>query len=144
MLSPMPFESREHRIRQLFDQLGPMTTADTAKRCVDAGIFSEEEVIAFGMRSIQAEVRKALKRADQSGLPFAGQTTNSDDTGAAVWSQRAFWLYDDYDLNVRESMTHIRSMYTEAVKLADECEDRFGRRPSTRLPDDAEPLSGVA
>lgn len=128
MLSTMPAVSRDQRIRDAFAQAGAMTTGEFARHCIEIGIYTEEDLESFAIQHVQSEVRKALKRPDLTGLPFAGQTTEKVD-GAAVWKQRNLWTYDDYAVNIRELITQRDTLHTEAVKLSDECRERFGIAP---------------
>lgn len=137
MLKPWPEKSREQQIRDEFSSLGNgMSTARFAQHCLDAGFWSEDEQRGFILRNAQSEVRKALKKHDASGLPFAGQTVHNDEDGGAIWAPRLMWFFDDYTLNVGELVTQRNTLHLEAIALAEECFTRFGMAPSVDWPDD--------
>lgn len=130
-LKSPPIESREESIRNLFREFGgSMSTNSFAEKCVDSGIYTDGELRSFGLRHVQAEVRRALKHADANGLPFAGQTAECEEGGAHVWKIRQAWLFEDYELNVRDLMAQATSLRINAYKLMAECEEIHGRRPS--------------
>jgi hypothetical protein len=133
VLTPMHETSREDRIRDLFLEAGGMSTAEFTHHCRDVKIWSDDEWNALAFRSAQAEVRKALRKLDASGLPFAGQTTTKTEDGAHVWMTRQMWVYEDYALNISELVEQRDKCHETAVTMADECRGRFGRSPSLGL-----------
>lgn len=140
MLTPMPMLSRDERIRQEFERVGPMSMNRFALHCLSAGIWPDHEVSRFAVNAAQAICRKALKHPDASGLPFAGQTTIRDEADSEgtdgesekaplQWAQRSFWGYDDYALNIQEGLIQRDAIHFHVIDLADECRGRFGRAP---------------
>lgn len=130
MLKLQPKDSPDQRIRDEFASVGgAMSTASFAKHLIDSGFWDSEELDAFAVKAVQGQIRSALKKHDAMALPFAGQTTDKDEDGAPVWKQRNLWSYETYELNVATRLTQSESLYTEAQKLSDECELKFGRSP---------------
>lgn len=124
-----PPEAREVRIRRLFGELGgSMTTREFAGECINAGVWTENELSSIQIRGVQSEIRLALRKSDSAGLPFAGQTTERPD-GQPVWKQRPLWLFADYELNICELVSQRDECHATALKLADECADKFGSAP---------------
>lgn len=136
MLKVQPEKSLDRRIREEFETVGGgMSTAAFAEHCIEAGVWTDEEIEAFTLRSAQSEVRRALKKPDVFGLPFAGKTTESDEeTGAPVWQQRTFWTYDDYAMNIHDLIAQRDTLHHEAHHLASECNAKFGKAPSIHEP----------
>lgn len=129
-----PKTSRDQRIREEFDAVGgSMTTVLFAQHCINAGVWKQDELDRFALSHAQSEVRRALKKADGAGLPFAGQTHAIED-GAHLWTQRKLWVYEDYAINVAELVTQRDTMHWQALALADECRDRYGHAPMVDLP----------
>lgn len=132
MLSVQPIESASERIRNEFERIGGgLSTAAFAAHCIEAGIWSEDEVAKFALRGAQSAVRSALKEDDDRGLPFAGQTTEKDDTGAHLWQLRLLWDLDTYGLNIADLETQSRTLNRKASKLRSECVQRYGIVPFT-------------
>jgi hypothetical protein len=133
VLHPFPEKSRDQRIRDEFVAVGgSMGTNRFARHCISAGIWFDDELEALQVKAVQSKIRDALRVADASGLPFAGQTTRTeeDDERAPVWMQRHLWDYGDYALNIGERVKQRDSLHYEAIGLHDECLARFGRAPS--------------
>lgn len=130
MLKLQPEQSREDRMRALFESSGGMSTAAFTQRCRDEGIWDDDEWESLAFRQAQNEVRRALKKLDNVGLPFAGQTTITDDDGAVVWMTRRMWSFEDYAVNINELVEQRDRCHDAAVALADECRNRHGRAPS--------------
>jgi hypothetical protein len=126
-LHGQPAKSRAERIRDLFTG---GSTAELAHICIEAGLWTDDEMKRFQFRAAQNECRAALKEKDSSGLPFAGQTTTRDDEGATIWRTRNLWAYDDYEINVKELVLQRDECQVMALALVKECSTRFGRSPS--------------
>lgn len=121
--------SREQQIRDVFETHGRMMTIrDLAKACIADGIWSRDELNRIAVQAVQGQCRTALKQRDAAGIPNAGQTTQADDDGQAVWKARQLWLFDDYVLNVREHVDQRNENHAIALKIAAEGELRY-RRP---------------
>lgn len=121
---------RDQQIRDLFATLGgSMTTAQFARECIEYGIWSDVEQDRIIIRAAQSEIRRALKVEDAAGLPTAGKTTDTDDDGAPVWKARQLWLFEDYELNILDLVGQRDELHGNALKLAVECEVRYGRAP---------------
>lgn len=132
-----PREARDVRIRAEFEQVGgSMGTNEFARHCVDSGIWESHELERIQLAGVQSEIRKALKKADATGLPFAGPTAETDGEGAPVWKQRTFWEFADYESNVRELIAQRDVLHLEALALAEECRRRYGRAPAIAGLDD--------
>jgi hypothetical protein len=121
-------QTRAERIRSLFKRVGAISTNAFVERCIDEGIFTESEIKAAARSAFQKVVRDALRADDGNGLPFAGQTCNTDGDGQQEWAQRTLWSFDDYELNVNERIAHRDGEHITAVRLANECEERYGKR----------------
>jgi len=121
-------QTRAERIRALFKKIGAISTGAFVDRCIEDGIFTEDEVRAAARSAFQKVIRDALRADDASGLPFAGQTCNTNGDGQVEWAQRSLWSFDDYELNVSERIAHRDGEHITAVRLANECEQRYGRR----------------
>lgn len=125
---------REQRIRDVFnDHGGAMTTIDLARACVDAGIWTQDELDRIAIKSVQELCRRALNVKDAAGLPAASRTTETNDDGQPVWKARQLWLFADYELNIRSHIGQRDEDHAVAVKLAAECEARYGKAIS--IPD---------
>lgn len=132
MLTVQPIESASERIRDEFKRIGGgLSTAAFAAHCIESGIWTEDEVARFALRGAQSAVRSALKEDDERGLPFAGQTTEKDDTGAHLWQLRFLWDFDTYGLNIADLEQQSRTLAHKATKLRVECAERFGVVPFT-------------
>lgn len=139
MLTPMPMLSREQRIRDEFERVGPMTIPAFARHCLSIGIWAEHEIAGFALTTVEGKIRQALKAPDTSGLPYAGPTNPRDDDEAAdedesgskaqPWRTRPLWNFDDYVLNIAEGIKQRDAIHFHIVDLADECRGRFGRAP---------------
>lgn len=139
---PVPIESEERRIRKFFEDVGGgLSTATFARLAIEHGVWTEWELDRFRLQAAQARIRRHLKKPDASGLPFAGQTVDHDDSGAPIWLQRSFWSFDDYDLNVRELASQVNQRYWSAIGLMEECRERFGRAPDVKLIEAEEEVS---
>lgn len=122
-----PMLPREHRIREVFEiNGGAMTTLDLARACVGAGIWTQDEMDRIAIKSVQEICRRALNVKDASGLPSASRTTQTNDDGQPIWKARQLWLFDDYKLNVVAHLGQRDEDHVVAVKLAAECEARYG------------------
>lgn len=121
-------DSRKEQIRKLFKRVGATSTRGLAKLCIDEGIFSDTDVENAALTTFQNVVRDSLSEDDDTGLPFAGQTATFDVDHQRLWKQRALWEYDDYVVNVEEHITQRDAGHVMAVRLADECEQRFHLR----------------
>lgn len=126
-------QSRGQRIRDEFARAGAgMSTASFAQHCITWGVWTVEELDQFTLKAAQAEVRKELKVLDAKGLPFAGKTTETDETGAPVWSQRTYWTVDDYGVNIAEYDTQIGTLSRQREAMKSECVERYGVLPFAR------------
>lgn len=135
MLKAMPEKSRDVRIREEFSLVGgAMSTSRFTHHCREVGIWDADEWESLAFRAAQNFVRHALRKPDESGLPFAGQTTIGDEQGAKVWRRRTLWEFADYELNVKELLGQRDRLHETAVALLDECRDRFGRVPPIVYP----------
>lgn len=121
--------SRDQLVRDEFTQVGGMDMRAFARHCMAVGIFTFEERDELELRGVTAICRRALKKPDGAGMPLAGQTTFVTDDGAPIWQPRQLWLFEDYQLNYAEGMAQAGTLIGIAERLADECEERFGRRP---------------
>ena len=121
-------ETRAERIRTLFKRIGAISTGAFVDRCIEDGIFTEAEVRAAARSAFQKVIRDALRADDASGLPFAGQKCSRDGDGQVEWAQRSLWAFEDYELNVNERIAHRDGEHITAVRLANECEQRYGQR----------------
>ncbi len=127
----------EERIRELFRDLGgSMSTAQFAQECIDQGIWNDDELARFELQRAQSIVRRVLKEPDASGLCYAGPTAESSEDGSPIWSQRAFWEYADYEFNIGIAIKQRDERWGQAIKLADECRDRFGTAPDVSASED--------
>lgn len=135
--------SRDSRILEEFKRIGGgMSTSAFARHLMSmTDIFSFDERERWELHGAQAAVRESLRKRDGSGLPSAGQTTAKDETGAPVWTVRQEWLFADYELNVRDLAKQRDTLHDEAVKLADECEGRYGQRPFVGFPGEMDDFS---
>lgn len=122
--------AREQAIREEFCRVGGLSMAAFARHCMAIGLFTFEERDAFELRGAMAIVRRALKKPDESGLPLAGQTTFVDEDGAPIWQPRQLWLFEDYQLNYADAWSQADVLIGTAERIADECQERFGRRPA--------------
>lgn len=140
MLKQQPEKSIDQRIRDEFDAVGGgMTTSQFAAHCIDAGVWSDDEITSGTLRWAQSEVRSALKKPDAFGLPFAGKTATTDlETKAPVWRQRTYWEYQDYALNIGELVSERDVLHQNALMLQSECRSKFGKAPSVPGLDEGE------
>jgi hypothetical protein len=130
----IPTESEERRVRKFFEQIGgAMSTAAFARLAIERGVWTQQELDRFNVQAAQARIRRYLKKPDASGLPFAGQTVEHDESDAPIWKQRFLWDFEDYDLNVRELASQVNQRYWNAIGLINECRARYGRVPEVRL-----------
>lgn len=130
MLKVQPEQSIDQRIREEFESVGGgMSTASFSRHLLDAGFWNADEIESLALRNIQSIVRKALTKHDGMALPFAGQTAEKDESGAPIWTQRKFWSYEAYELNIVSRLTQSETLYVEATNLDRECKTRFGRSP---------------
>lgn len=122
--------NRTKMIRDLFETHGgELSTYAFAELCIAEGLYTEDELSKASIRWVQGSVRRVLKRPDESGLPFAGETTERDESGSPLWRQRKLWLYEDYELNIHTHLTNRDENHRAAVALTRECAARFGRCP---------------
>lgn len=122
-----PVLPRDRRIRDVFEgNGGAMTIRDLAHACVDADIWTRDELDLIAFRSVQEQCRRVLREKDSGGLPKVSRTTDTSDDGLSIWKQRELWLPGDYELNCAEHISQRDEGHTIAVKLAAECEIRFG------------------
>lgn len=134
-----PIESEERRVRKFFAESGgAMSTAAFARLALSRGVWTEQELDRFTLQSAQARIRRYLKKPDASGLPFAGQTVDHDESDAPIWKQRFLWDFEDYTLNVKELASQLNQRYWSAIGLINECRDRYGRVPDVRLLDNGD------
>ena len=139
-MKQQPEQSTDQRIRNEFEAVGGgLTTSQFAAHCIDAGIWTDEEIDAGIHRWAQSEVRSALKKADIYGLPFAGKTIERDEeTKAPIWKQRPFWGFADYVYNIQDLVSQRDVLHQEALLLQSECLSRFGKAPAIPDLDDGE------
>lgn len=122
-----PTLPREQRIREVFESKGAaMTIPALAQACVDAGIWTPDELTRLALGKVREDCRRALRVKDASGLPKVSQTAETDDDGLPVWKARQLWMFADYELNIREHIGQRDEGHVVAVKLAAECEARYG------------------
>ena len=117
-------ETRKQRIQSLFKEVGAMSTHAFVMRCIERGIFTDEEQAAAYFAAFAKIVREALGAEDETGLPFAGQTIERDGDGQMVWKQRELWAVADYQLNIDERIADRDANHIVAVRLANECQRR--------------------
>jgi hypothetical protein len=123
---------------------GPVSTRMLAHRCLDAGVFDQEWQESAVIRAAQEECRGVLKGCDIHGLPIAGKTAETDDTGAPLWVQRELWDYDTYALNIGEYANQRDRNHEKALLLRNECRRKFGRAPAVSGLDGAGGIEGAA
>lgn len=126
MLIVQPVESMGQRIREEFRRVSGLSANAFAQHCIDAGLWTDDELEAIQLRGVAQIVKRELRARDKQRLPFAGQTTETDDDGAPIWKQRRFWDLDTYLLNISNLETKASTMFEEASALRDEVVDRFG------------------
>lgn len=130
MLKLQPETSIDQRIRDEFTAIGGgMSTAVFARHCLDQGFWDSGEIEALALRNIQSLIRKSLTKHDDMALPFAGQTTEKDESGSPIWKQRSLWSYEAYELNILNRLTQSDTLLSEATNLSQECIARFGHSP---------------
>jgi|SRR6185437_9139203 len=120
-----PDGPRDQRIRDEFAN-NQMSLSAFTHHCAARGFWTPEEVDAYAFRAQQNEIRRALKIRTENGLPFAGPTTKMDESGAPIWSQRAFWDLDDYVGNIRELKDQAETMIAIAEEMIREAIYRYG------------------
>lgn len=118
--------SRKQQIRDLFNRVGPTSTRALVELCFDEGIYTDADAATAKVRAYQGEIREALSVSDDAGMPQAGQSTERDEDNHPLWKQRGIWEFDDYELNVRTLVVQRDTGHVQAVRLAAECERRFG------------------
>jgi len=119
------WSTRSARIRAIF-QSG-QTVAATTELCLDADLWSKNEIRNKATTACRNEVRAALGEL-QDGVPFAGPTGARED-GAPVWRQMEFWSYDDYVYNYQEYRGRGGSNIAVANHIAERCCDQYRTGP---------------
>lgn len=130
--------SRHDLIWGVFEDLGGMATiADIREQCLEEGVFSPEHKRTLLHRGLDSEIRRVLKERDASGLCRSGPTEPLEEAETGpVWKQRVLWDFADYAFNIRGLIEQRDECWGEAIKLADECRDRFGDAPTVDAPED--------
>lgn len=130
--------NRAHAIRELFGEVGGMMgTREFARTCIEHGLYTADELDRASVTWVQGEIRRALKRIDESGLPFAGQTIERGTDNEPIWKQRRYWFYEDYEANIHEHLRNRDENHKAAIALTRECSARFGRSPFIPAIDEA-------
>jgi len=80
----------------------------------------------LAMRSVQDACLRALKRKDQSGLSVCLPSAERNADSQPIWKARQYCLPMDYVENVKAHLKQRNEDHIVAVKLADECEQRYG------------------
>lgn len=118
--------TRTERIQALLTSSGGfLSVPELANLAFEEGIITAEDDEAAAYKNRLEIVRSALKRKDDSGLPFALPV----DPEREIWKQREMFSRGDYEVAIATRVKGIREDHTIVVMLADECEDRFGFRP---------------
>jgi hypothetical protein len=134
-------EPRQGHIRRLWGELGGQMTMDAfAHELIALGVYSDDEVRAYGVRKVGDEARRFLKQKDASGLPFACESAEVDEeSGAPIWITRTLMGYEDYAHVIIKGAKALRDDHQSLVALQRECYRRYGRAPEVPdLVDDTE------
>ena len=116
-------------IRATFRGAGPLSMRALARLCINRGVFSEGWLESASIRAAQNQCRRALKDCGIDGLPFAGKTSEEDDSGKPIWLQREFWNYDAYVVNIVQSVDQRDANHEQATRMHRECYEKFGKAP---------------
>lgn len=109
---------------------GMMTTLRLAHACIEADLYTEVELANASVRWVMSECRKALKKTDKYGLPYAGPTPGTvDDEAGPLWKQLALWSYADFEYNICDRASGLVSDYEILIRLRDACNERYGMAP---------------
>lgn len=103
-----------------------------ARKCRDDGdVFDREHNAQALHRADVGYVRKLMnERRDDHGLPVVGITTREDVDGNSAVAARQLWLLPDYEENVAERIRNRDGNHIMAVRLARECQERYGQSPT--------------
>jgi len=118
--------SRAAKIRALF--VKGSTIEAHAETCIDAGCWTQSELRAMAALQVRAEVRAALGKLTDDGVPFAGPTRTRKG-GKPVWRQMEFWSKQDFDYNYSAYKRRARANDKVAQSIARVCRERFGSDP---------------
>jgi hypothetical protein len=122
--------NRAQAVKDLFEQAGgELGSRGFARLCIDNGVYSFALLDRAQLTWVQSDIRRILKQPDESGLPFAGQTTERGEDNEPIWKQRRYWFYEDYESNIHEHLRNRDENHNAAVALTRECAARFGRCP---------------
>lgn len=69
---------------------------------------------------------RVLKKKDHAGLSVCLPSAEKIDGAQPIWKARQYCLIEDYEVNVRAHVKQRNEDHTVAVKLAAECEQRYG------------------
>jgi hypothetical protein len=126
-LESPPTQTREQLIFEVFQAGGgQMTAYELAQACIEAGIWTPEELERLAMRAVQDACLRALKKKDHAGLSVCLPSAEKIDGAQPIWKARQYCLIEDYEVNVRAHVKQRNEDHTVAVKLAAECEQRYG------------------
>ena len=127
MTTVIPPKAKKKTIRETWAALAtPKSIKDFTHLCVQAGVWTQDELLDAGFKHAMDEVRVALRALDDQGLPFAGPTSTKAATGnGQIWKQRTLWEAMDYELNVTDRLTQLGGDYRIIEGLAAECFDRY-------------------
>ncbi len=117
---------QKERILEAMQATGACSIQTLARHCIQNDVFTEEELAVARQQWACRKVREALKSRDENDLPIAGQTTQTDGDGDAIWAERELWNAGDYQLNIEENVRNARSNYEVAKRLRFECLERHG------------------
>lgn len=126
-LESPPTQTREQQIVAVFQANGgQMTAFELAQACIEAGVWTEEELQRLAMRAVQDACLRALKKKDHTGLSVCLPSAEQNADSQPIWKARQYCLIEDYQVNVRAHIKQRNEDHTVAVKLAAECEQRYG------------------
>lgn len=130
-------KSRQERIIEIFaEQGGYLSPRRLAWAVVEAGVYSDTELRDAGVKWVQAQCIRALKRQDSNGLPFAGPVVHDpDDDDNAPWQPRLDWGYETYVANCEIRANDAASELHIAARMADECLFRYPNEPRPPVPE---------
>ena len=106
-------------VRRVHTTLGGRATIDQVLDVLQA---EHSDVFAKNARSaMKGRIRDALTEHGSDGMPFAGSIENE-------YVQRGLFVAADYEVKIGEYVARAGDNLDVAVRLADECAERYGIR----------------
>jgi hypothetical protein len=120
---------RHERILQTLKERGAQSLRDFAVYLATTDIYTEEERLNYQLNGMIADIRRALKSLDNQGLPKAGPTAVTSESGSPLWTPRDMFSYADYCLNFTGYKQRGRANFVIAERFLAECVERYHKPP---------------